>query len=94
MGRITQYIKIYLGLVVQAFYEANPLFANSYCSIVCVGAGQMMSATPYSSSTFSSTEARSDIVFPDQSHLPYVFKSLGARLAALHLGRFNLPYER
>jgi hypothetical protein len=93
MGRITKYIKIYLGFVVQAFSKASPLFANSYCSNVCVGAGQMMSATPLSLFTFSFTEARSDIVFPDQSHLPYVFKSLGAHLAFLHQGSSNLIYE-
>lgn len=93
MGRITQYIKTYLGLVVKAFSEATSLFENSYCSNVCVGAGQMMSATPHSSTTFF-TETRSDNVYPDQGHLPYVFKSLGAHLAALHLGRFNLLYER
>ena len=92
MGRITQYIKVYLGNMTKAFSKAIPLFANSYCSNVCVGAGQMMSATPYSSTTFF-TEARSDIVFPDQSHLPYVFKSLGAHLAFLHQGSSNLIYE-
>ena len=81
MKKLTKYNQMYHVFVVDAFSKANcSYFENSNCSVVSAGAGQMMSTT----SNFLSLS----------SHTALNYKSLGARLAALHQESDYLSYER